>query len=384
MTPYLKENSKCWMLTITTREQTYVRRSSGTHDRATADNMQDMLDSLSRRGSRDWDIVDAILENRKIGARRLSVAIVYDYYIRRDLEGLRARLADVDLAGDVDAWEKEIRRTLAKESTRKYVAQVAVLFPKDEDGKRLPALRSTISRRSLKEKLAKVSGGNTNRARHGAAWNSVFDYLTELQHFERSPMRDVSVPSSDESDEPHIDDLSDVLALVNAMPQGAHRAMAAFREGAGIEIQAALATRSSDIVDVKERIMWAHGRKNKYRDRQVIVDEWAFRIIQRYVDENHFLPGARLFPVTEKDHRTEHNAAVKALIIAGRAIPEGYSLHNCRNTFYIRGLREGREPQLLSNNLGHGTTTEGLRRYGKYRMTVVDIVRANRRAEAQK
>jgi integrase len=275
-----------------------------------------------------------------------------------------------------------MKRELAKESARKYVAQVAVLFPKDGEGKRLPALRSNFDKAYLKRKLAAVGGKNTNRARHGAAWNSVFDYLTELAHFERSPMRDVTVPSSDETDEPHIDDLADVLALVNAMPAGAHRAMAAFREGAGIEKQAALRARASDIVDEKERIMWAHGLKNKYRDRQVIVDEWAMKIIMNYVRSNAFLPGARLFPITEKAHNAAHREAVKALRAAGRVgIPEGYTPHNCRNTFYIRGLREGREPQLLSNNLGHATTAEGIRRYGKYRMTIVDIIRANRRAE---
>jgi integrase len=381
MMVYRKTNSKCWMLTVTTRENGYVRRSSGTWDKPTADGMQEMLNVLSRRGSRDWDIVDAIVAKRS----KVKVPEVYDYYVRHDLDGLRAKLADLDLAPDVDAWEKEIKRQLAKESVRKYVAQVAVIFPKDADGKRLPAMRSTFTKASLKRKLAEVGGKNTNRARHGAAWNSVFDYLTELAHFERSPMRDVTVPSSDETDEPHIDELADVLALVNAMPAGAHRAMAAFREGAGVEIQAALKARASDIVDAKERIMWAHGEKNKYRDRQVIVDEWAFTIIQSYVQANSFLPGARLFPVTEKSHRTEHNDAVKALRAAGRiGIPEGYTLHNCRNTFYIRGLREGREPQLLSNNLGHGTTAEGIRRYGKYRMTIVDIIRADARQRGVK
>lgn len=379
MMVYRKANSRCWMLTITTREKTYVRRSSETWDKPTADGMQEMLNALSRRGSRDWDLVDAIL------GKRVTVAGVYDYYIKADLDGLRAKLADLDLAPDVDAWERDMKRELAKESARKYVAQVAVIFPKDETGKRLPALRSTFDKAYLKRKLAAVGGANTNRARHGAAWNSVFDYLTELAHFERSPMRDVTVPSSDETDEPHIDDLADVLALVNAMPPGAHRAMAAFREGAGIEKQAALRARASDIVDEKERIMWAHGLKNKYRDRQVIVDDWAMKIILSYVRSNAFLPGARLFPVTEKAHNAAHTEAVKALRAAGRVgIPEGYTPHNCRNTFYIRGLREGREPQLLSNNLGHATTAEGIRRYGKYRMLIVDIIRSNRRSEAQK
>lgn len=376
MMVYRKENSRCWMLTITTREKTYVRRSSGTWDRVTADGMQEMLNALSRRGSRDWDLVDAVL------AKRVSVAVAYDYYIRGALDELRAKLADLDLAPDVDAWERDIRRELAKESARKYVAQVGVIFPKDDDGKRLPALRSTFTKATLKRKLASVGGGNTNRARHGAAWNSVFDYLTELSHFERSPMRDVTVPSSDASDEPHIDELADVIALVNAMPEGAHRAMAAFREGAGVEIQAALATRSSDIVDTTNRIIWAHGRKNRYRDRQVIVDEWAFKIIQSYVASSAFLPGARLFPVTEKAHRTEHNDAVKALRAAGRVgIPADYSLHNCRNSLAIRWLREGKEETLVANNLGHGTTSEVRRRYGKYRLTIVDIIRANKRAE---
>jgi hypothetical protein len=46
------------------------------------------------------------------------------------------------------------------------------------------------------------------------------------------------------------------------VPDGPHRAAAAFQEGAGVEMQAMLNTRRRDIVDETNRVMWAHGEKN--------------------------------------------------------------------------------------------------------------------------
>ena len=47
-----------------------------------------------------------------------------------------------------------------------------------------------------------------------------------------------------------------------------------------------LNTRRRDIVDEANRVIWARGAKNEHRDRQVIVDEWAFEIIMAFVRGN--------------------------------------------------------------------------------------------------
>jgi integrase len=162
-----------------------------------------------------------------------------------------------------------------------------------------------------------------------------------------------------------------VIRFVNHVKAGPHRAAAALREGAGVELQAMLATRKRDIVDVENRIIWAHGEKNEFRDRQVVVDEWAWKILMAYVKANPMLEDAPLFPgVTERSHRAEVVRVRDELRAQGVNIPANYKPHNCRNTFAVRGMREGRDPILLANNLGHSDTSEVTRRYGAHRRTM--------------
>jgi len=96
MTPFLKKHSRCWFITVPRKDGGYARLSSGTHDFQVATAMQAMVVALGRRGSRDWDIIDAIVD------RRANVAVVFDHY-PNDLERLRAEIADEDLAGTIDA-----------------------------------------------------------------------------------------------------------------------------------------------------------------------------------------------------------------------------------------------------------------------------------------
>lgn len=373
MTPYRRTGSRCWWLTVTTRNKSYVRLTSGTHDRAVADDMELMLRSLSRRGSRDWDLIDALLE------RRVSVPKLYDHWRAGDLDVLRAELDDVDLAPEIKAWEERVSRELKPETVRKYVAQVARIFPRSEKGEWEEVMRSTVSRAWLRKQLAAVPGSNTNRLRHHAAWRSLFGDLTKADLFETNPMDGVTPPPPDESRTPHIEQLGDVIRLVNAMPEGMHRALAALREGSGMEHDAWARFRRSDVVDEEHRIVWAHGEKNKYRDRQVEVDEWAWKIVWPWIKAQALLPDALVFGVTHRQHLDAHTEACEALREKGVRIPEKYTPHACRHTFAIRHLKEGREEWWVANNLGHGDTTEVRRLYGKFRPKPMDLIRAQKR-----
>jgi site-specific recombinase XerC len=346
--------------------------------------METCLRALSRRGSRDWDVVDALIRHR------VDLADVFDHWTRGTLDELRAQLNDLDLGPMIDEWELEAERTLAAETFRKYRAQVRVLFPADLERvdakrgdiwKRRPVFRSSVTRAWLKEQLGKVPRSNTNRRRHGAAWVSCLDYVTERGAFEENPMRAVSLPSSNKVDRHRIDRFRDVLRYVDAMPDGIHRAMAALREGAGLEMESVLPLRACDIVDAEHRILWAHGDKNEYRDRQVIVETWAWKRFVSYVEAGGFLPDARLFPTTHKRHATVHNETCAALRSRGFDIPRRYTLHNCRNSYAVRNVRRGRPEWEVANNLGHADTTTVRRLYGKFRPKVADLMRVSKRAQ---
>ncbi len=388
MTPFKKKTSKCWFITVTTKERTYVRLSSGTRDLETAEAMQDMLTALSRRGSRQWDIIDAIVE------RRVKMERVFDFYPDR-LEELRGELrtaaeesADEDLAPAIDAWDAELTvrekaGDLATETVKHYRRQANWLFPKDDDGNRLPVRASTLTSAFFKAKLAEVPGSSTNKRRHVAGWNSLLASLVEAGKLERNPLDGVKKPANNKTKRPRIERLEDVIRFVNTFPAGPHRAAAAFQEGAGVEIQAVLNTRRRDIVDVANRVMWAHGEKNEHRDRQVIVDAWAFEIIMAYVKATPMHADAPLFgAITEDTHRARWYETRDALIAKGVPIPPNYKMHSCRNTFAVRGLKTGRDPVLLSSNLGHADTSELLRLYGKHRPAITDLVRADQRGKA--
>ena len=380
MTPFLKKTSRCSFITVPTKEGTYPRLSSGTRDYDTAQAMEDMVRALTRRGSRAWDIIDAVHQ------KRVKIERVYDYYPDR-LDALRELLKDVDLAAAVDKWEKHVAervksKDLAESTAVHYRRQVAWLCPKDEDGARKPVPRSTFTKKALAAKLEDVPGSGTSKRRYAAAWGSLLTYLVEHDYLDRNPMADVTVPKNNRAERPRIERLEDVIRFVNAMPAGPHRAAAAFREGAGVELQAMLNTRRRDIVDEANRVIWAHGEKNDARDRQVIVDEWAFKIIMDYVRSAGLHPDALLFPgVTERNHRKAVYDVRDALRAKGVNIPANYKPHSCRNTYAVRGLKAGRDPVLLASNLGHVDTSELLRLYGKHRPAITDLVRADQRTQ---
>lgn len=380
MTPFLKASSKCWFITVTSEAKTYHRMSSGTRDYETAQAMQDMLTALSRRGARAWDIITAILE------KRVKIERVWDYYPAR-LDALRAEIADVDLAPAIDAWEAAIDErvasgTLASSTAAHYRRQVAWLFPKDEDGDRLPVRRSTLTKAYLARKLAAAGVSGSSKRRYAAAWSSCFTALVDAGALERNPLDDVTLPKNNKVKSPYIERLEDVIRFVNTAEEGPQRAAAAFREGAGVELQAMLNTYRRDIVDESNRVMWAHGEKNGPRDRQVIVDAWAFAIIMAYVKANPMHPDSPLFPgVTEDNHRAEVYRVRDLLIEKGVNIPANYKPHQCRDTFAVRGMKAGRDPVLLANNLGHADTSMVLKKYGKFRPAITDLVRADQRAK---
>jgi integrase len=185
-------------------------------------------------------------------------------------------------------------------------------------------------------------------------------------------------PGRNKVNRERIDRFRDVLRYIDAMPDGLHRALAAVREGAGLEISAALAMRRSDVVDEENRIVWAHGDKNDYRDRQVIIERWAWKRFWSYVKAGGFHPDALLFPVTDVQHREVHTEVCADLRARGFDIPKRYTPHCCRNTFAVRNIKRGVDLWVVSNNLGHADTTTVQKLYGKFRPKLTDLVRVQR------
>jgi site-specific recombinase XerC len=373
MSPYRKQGERTWYLTLATGDaaRPWYRMSSGTRDRATAEQMQKMLDLLGVRGRRELWVRDALV------ARRVHVGTVYDAYVSGTLEALKAQLADVDLAPALDPWVATLRArvtdgTFAEESFRKYVAQVRALV-----GAAL--FRTAVTGPALKARLDALPGSGTSRRRHAAAWMSFLDYCVETGLLIANPLRAVKLPKENRTRERYAE-WPHVLRLLHALPEGVHRALAAIRHGAGLEMQAALAMRRRD-VDLETRVVWAHGRKTSHRDRQAIVlDDACWGIFAAYVRSAGLMPEAEIFPVTHKEHERAQRAAAAVVRTDGVPLRAGYTLHDARHSFAVEMVRRGHEAKLLSANLGHANEALLIKRYGKHRPRAEDLVRAAKRA----
>ncbi len=333
-----------------------VRRSLDTADSTTAREIERMLGTLRER--REWRLLNAAARGS------LGVGKLLDFW-RREGDGiaeLRAQLDDVNLNDHVDGWRTWVCGHADESTADTYVRQLRALIPDDK-----PFLRSAFTRVTIFTALYALAGSNSTKKRYAAAWSSFSRYLVEREVLESNPLRLITVPSNNKPREIWLD-LPDSTRLVKAQP-APFRAMAALREGAGVEISAALTVRRRD-VDERGHIVHVHGTKNARRDRAVLVDDWAWPIFMEAVRGK--LPDALLFDgVTRFVALNVHRAAVKAL-----GLPSAYTMHDSRHSYAVRWMKAGANPQDIANNLGHRDASQVIKCYGKYRHSLDDLRRA--------
>ena len=230
--------------------------------------------------------------------------------------------------------------------------------------------RSEFTRRVISAELNKLSISGSTPRRYHAAWSSFGNFLVESEVLDANPLRSVKAPRPNSPREECLE-MDDSMRLCNAQ-RAPYAALAALREGANVEISAALRTRRRD-VDLERATVHAHGTKNSYRDRLVIVDERAWPAIVK-ASSGKF-PDALIFEgATEERARAEHKRALNTL-----GLSESYTMHDARHSFAVRYMKAGVEPRIIANNLGHRDATMVLKLYGRYSPTSVDLRRAQLR-----
>lgn len=335
------------------------RVSLGTDDHRLARDVEGLLRRLA--GRREWALLDAVTDGH------YSAGELYDAAIEGEqaLDLLRARLADVDLNEHIDGWQNWASRRASSGTVSKYLLQVRALIPEGE-----PYPRSTFTRRAINEALSSLPFSGSTARRYHAAWSSFAKYLVEIEVLDSNPLRSITPPRNNPARELYLS-LEDSQRLVDAQREP-YRSVAALREGAGVEISAALKVRVRD-VDQANRSVHVHGTKNAWRNRPVYVEDWAWEYIARclkgkFPDSPLFLDGAE--PATYSRALASHRAAVKRL-----QLPVGYTMHDARHSFAVRQMKAGVDPQLIANNLGHRDATMVLKLYGKYRVRTEDFRR---------
>ena len=125
--PYLQRGSSRYWITIPTRTRgKYAHVATGTRDHGTAVAMEAMLSAIGPAGSRQLDLIDAVL------AGRCSLPRLHDHHVAGTFAQLRRELDDIDVAPGVEEWRKTISQRHRGESVRKYPRWSEALFPLDE------------------------------------------------------------------------------------------------------------------------------------------------------------------------------------------------------------------------------------------------------------
>lgn len=344
------------------RDGSRVRRSLETTDRGVAREAERMLEVL--HGRRDWQLIEAAAFGPS------SVGELFDFWRGGEdrLAELRARLGDLDLAQYVERWASWAEQRASAETVTKYQQQLRALIP---EGNSL--LRSAFTRRRISEALAALPFSGSTRRRYLAAWSSFASYLVDIEVIDVNPIRSIRAPRNNPPRDLWLS-LDDAIALVDAQPEP-FRALAALREGAGVEISAALKVRRGD-VDVSNASVFVRGTKSAARTRVVAVEAWAMTRLADFLRRSPATPTTPLFNgVTRFRALKVQRAALKAL-----KLDEGYTLHDARHSYAVRQMKAGADPQLIAHQLGHIDASMVLRVYGKYRPTAYDLARLQLRA----
>lgn len=130
---YKRNERDAWFVAVPTRHGR-VKRSTGTAHKSTAVGMERMLDVLGPKGRRDWDLLERVVDGT------LTLGRLYDAYVNNDLETLRARLADADLAEHVPSWLLWLGDRVSADTRAHYEAHLRTLIP---EGERFPRLKLT-------------------------------------------------------------------------------------------------------------------------------------------------------------------------------------------------------------------------------------------------
>lgn len=322
------------------------RISLGTSDKSLAREIESMLGRLATL--REWPVLHAA-ETRPNGVGELLDAWRSE---GESLAHYRQIITDADLNTFVDDWVQWAKRQASPSTVAKYLSQLRVLIPKGT-----PFARSRFRRSELSPALQRLKTSGSTRRRYYAAWSSFANYLVEIEVIEHNPLRDIRAPRANPGRTLFLDQ-ADQKRLVEAQPFP-FSALAALREGAGVEISAALRVRRRDVSET-ERTVFVRGSKNEWRARNVIVEEWAWPFLRRAFADK--LPDAFLFDGLDYESaRKAHQAA-----LAATTLPLAYRMHDARHSIAVRWMKQGIEPQIIATNLGHRDASLVLKLYGRY------------------
>lgn len=348
--------------------------STGTADTSRANAIKAMLVNMAGNPTM-YEWLDAAVNG-------LPLDQIFTHYAAGSLHELRSQRAAAVVEADLDPlvtkWIDEhlATRDISERVRATYTRQIRVLIP---EGVRFPA--SAFTEDTLKAKLASLTGARHDRTagltggarrRYVAAWALFFKYARKRIPGLPNPFEDTEwLPENGDSRSTvhEFDKVRKVLDLLDAEDAAA----LALMYGSGIELGALLVMKRGD-VSMDEQTIVAHGTKTEYRERTILVRDWAWKLFWAHAETRI---GARTAlwsynaGTVGKDLRERfYWAQVCAGLIEEPPVNEAtgkrlwgrvkpHTLHDCRHSLCVNaglGL-DGEEPwdtETLSHQLGHG------------------------------
>jgi integrase len=337
-----------------------VKRYTGTRDKGTAKLYEVMLHELGPKGSRRWDLLEPVVEGR------LKLAELFDAWRARDLDGLKARLDDRDLALTLPDWKAWLNDNRVASADR-YVKRLATLH-RDKS----PWWRSTLTSPAIASWLAGLGVSGATQRTHAAALASFVKYARSVGHLTSDPLAEVLVPKAKEPEAEFLE-RDEVERLVKGSP-AEYAQLFALLYGTGGDITPALQVRRRD-VDLSTWMVRLPGTKTYNRDRVVIVAEWARPYLAQACKD--LLPDAKLFGMDRWQATKTHKAILEQLEI------RHMKLHATRNHWAVRALRGGWSVEAVARQLGHANGQMVLKVYGRFLPRHDELARMEQMAETE-
>ena len=359
---YQRSGGTTFYVEVPTRTGGRVKLATGTKHRGTAKAIERMLIDLGPKGRRAWDLLEAV------AGGVLTLGKLYDAFAVDDLDGLRARMVDVDLSPHVDTWLARIGEDIAADTRQHYEHLVRSFIP---EGKKFE--RSAFTVDALHAWLAAYPASRSTRRKAHAAMSGFAKYLVRAQLIPVNPMRSIDAPPANG---PRLRwlDVPDMKRLADAQPEP-YRTLSALLGGSGVEVSVAVGLLRRD-VDLARKEVRAAGTKTHARDRIVRVAEWAWPYIERA--GAGLTPNARLFPTLDRwMPGDEHRAACKVLGI------DDYTMRDMRHSYAVRAARAGTPAELIARQLGHANAVLVLKIYGRFMPSQADRDKWEQIATAQ-
>jgi len=174
---YRRSGLPYYYIAIPTRTGS-CKRSTGTTDKGTAKAIERMLEDLGPRGRRAWDLLEAVTD------RRLDLGTLYDAWRMNDLDGLRARLIDPDLAVHILGWQGWLADRVGADCVDRYLTHVRTLITEGQ-----PFPRSGFTVPAIAQWLAIRAVSGPTKRRYLAAVQSFATYLGDRHPSRQSAAR---------------------------------------------------------------------------------------------------------------------------------------------------------------------------------------------------